>query len=92
MGTKHESGFFRAPAYSAHRASRLPLSDPSLATLSSTVAQQAGVLATADVYRVFAVLALLLIPAVLKLQYIPAPVVNRMPQAVPPSAPAGAAS
>ena len=71
---------------------RLPLSDPSLATLSSTVAQQAGVLATADVYRVFAVLALLLIPAVLKLQYIPAPVVNRMPQAVPPSAPAGAAS
>lgn len=71
---------------------RLPPSDPSLATLSSTVAQQAGVLATADVYRVFAVLALLLIPAVLKLQYIPAPVVNRMPQAVPPSAPAGAAS
>ena len=71
---------------------RLPPSDPSLATLSSTVAQQAGVLATADVYRVFAVLALLLIPAVLKLQYIPAPVVNRMRQAVPPSAPAGAAS
>ncbi|MES2116878.1 MAG: MFS transporter [Pseudomonadota bacterium] len=71
---------------------RLPPSDPSLVTLSSTVAQQAGVLATADVYRVFAVLALLLIPAVLKLQYIPAPVVNRMPQAVPSSAPAGAAT
>ncbi len=74
---------------------RLPLSDSSLATLSSTVAQQASVLATADVYRVFAVLALLLIPVVLKFRHIPAPVVNRMPPAAAaaaPSAAAGAAS
>lgn len=71
---------------------RLPPSDPFLPTLSSTVLQQASVLATADVYRVFAVLALLLIPVVLKLQYIPAPVVNRTSQAVPPGAPTGAVS
>lgn len=71
---------------------RLPPADPSLASLSSTIAQQASVLATADVYRIFAVLALLLIPVVLKLQHIPAPVVNRMPQVISPNAPTGAAS
>lgn len=70
----------------------LPLSDPSLVTLSSTVLQQANVLATADIYRVFAVLALLLIPVVLKLQYIPAPVVNQTAQAVQPGKPTGAVS
>ena len=41
--------------------------------LAAIVAQQAGVLAAADVYRVFAVMALLLIPVVLRLNHIPAP-------------------
>ncbi|WP_236628410.1 hypothetical protein [Bordetella trematum] len=49
----------------------------SLATPGRLVAalhEQAFVLATADVYRALGVLALLLIPLVLCLQYIPAPV------------------
>lgn len=41
--------------------------------LAGIVAEQASVLAAADIYRVFAVAALALIPFVLALQYIPAP-------------------
>ena len=41
--------------------------------LAGLLAQQAGVMATADVYRVFAVVALALVPLVLCLQHIPAP-------------------
>ncbi|WP_275627536.1 MFS transporter [Pseudomonas sp. 273] len=71
---------------------RIGPSDTAQETLAATVAQQASVLTTADIYRVFAVLAVLLIPAVLKLQHIPAPVVNRTPRNAPPAAPAGATS
>lgn len=59
-----------------HLTARLPTDAPGWGSLASTVSQQAGVLATADVYRVFGVLALLLIPVVLKLNYIPAPVIT----------------
>ncbi|AIF48185.1 MFS transporter [Dyella japonica A8] len=52
---------------------RLPSDEPHWASLGTTVAQQAGVLASADVYRVFGLLALLLIPVVLNFEYIPAP-------------------
>ncbi len=43
--------------------------------LAATVAQQSAVLATADVYRVFGALAFLLVPVVLRLQHIPAPLI-----------------
>jgi DHA2 family multidrug resistance protein len=60
-----------------HVLPRLASSGSALDSLAGTVAQQASVLAAADTYRVFAVLALLLIPVVLCLQYIPAPMVTR---------------
>lgn len=44
-----------------------------MSSLMSTLAEQAEILSAADVYRIFAVIALLLIPLVLRLQYIPAP-------------------
>jgi DHA2 family multidrug resistance protein len=44
-----------------------------ISTLAGAVSKQASVLASADAYRVLAVLALLLIPCALALQYIPAP-------------------
>ncbi|AST29482.1 MFS transporter [Ralstonia pseudosolanacearum] len=71
--------------HAGHLLPRLPPSDPGALTLAAMVAQQAGVLAAADVYRVFGWLALLLIPIVLKLQYIPAPAQTRTPQATPPA-------
>lgn len=74
-----------------HALHRLPLSGSQLDSLAGTVAQQASVLAAADTYRVFAVLALLLIPVVLCLKYIPAPVVAH-PHSITPPTPAGAAS
>ncbi|WP_399678654.1 MFS transporter [Xenophilus sp.] len=52
---------------------RLPWPPAGPPGLAETVALQANVLAAADVYRVFGVLALLLIPAVLMLQRMPAP-------------------
>ncbi|WP_218569557.1 MULTISPECIES: MFS transporter [Gammaproteobacteria] len=52
---------------------RLSPSDFGLDTLAGSIAQQASVLAAADVYRTFGLLALLLIPLVLTLTYIPAP-------------------
>ena len=58
--------------------SSLPLTD-----LAIFLNQQATVLATADIYRVFAVIALLLIPVVLILQYIPAPPIKRASDAKP---------
>lgn len=65
---------------------RLPGSDALKGSLGETVATQASVLAAADTYRVFAMLALLLIPLVLRLQYIPAPMVDRSPSPAAPVA------
>ncbi|MDR0673660.1 MAG: MFS transporter [Zoogloeaceae bacterium] len=65
------------------RLARLPADDPGWAALGNTVAEQASVLAAADVYRVFAVAALLMIPFVLMLQRIPAPVTRPDPPAAP---------
>jgi DHA2 family multidrug resistance protein len=67
---------------------RMPSSDPAWGMLGATVAQQVSVLAVADVYRVFVIVALLMIPLVLKLQFIPAPMVTR-PAAVRPAVAAG---
>ncbi len=75
-----------------HLLARLPSSDAGLGTLAAIVTQQANVLAAADIYRVFGLLALLLVPVVLRLQYVPAPVVARTPAATPTAAPAGATS
>lgn len=52
---------------------RLPPSTPGLDSLAQGVAQQAGVLAAADIYRAMGLLALLLVPVVLRLQHVPAP-------------------
>ncbi|MCD7096843.1 MFS transporter [Stenotrophomonas sp. MMGLT7] len=63
------------------------------ATLATLVPQQSLVLATADGYRVLAVLALLLIPLALRLQHIPAPTIAAVarvpatPAATVPSSP-----
>ena len=51
----------------------------------SIVTAEAAVLANADIFRIFMVLILLLIPAVLYLQHIPAPVIVR-PPAIKPAA------
>jgi DHA2 family multidrug resistance protein len=56
--------------------------------LGETVAREASILATADIYRVLALLALLMIPFVLKLQHIPAP--TTAPKSRPNAAPASA--
>jgi len=53
------------------------------ATLGAQLARHASVLAVADVYRMLGLLAILLIPLVLMLQHIPAPMTTRPP--VPPS-------
>lgn len=52
--------------------------------LIAAISRQASVLATADVYRVIGLMLVLLIPAVLKLQFIPAPL---LPPATPASGP-----
>lgn len=62
-----------------HLLARLPSDTPGWDSLSNDIARQAGVLAAADVYRVLGGLALLLIPVVLRLNYIPAPLVKRVP-------------
>lgn len=64
---------------------RLAVHEPLAGSLADTIATQASVLAAADTYRVFALLALLLIPLVLKLQYIPAPMVDRSPRSASPA-------
>ncbi|HDQ4576291.1 MFS transporter [Pseudomonas aeruginosa] len=71
---------------------RLPSDDPGWVALSSTVAQQANVLAAADIYRVFAVVALLMIPLALMMQRIPAPAMTSTPPVTPSATPATAAS
>lgn len=58
-------------------------SDPS--QLMAVVAQQSLVLSVADAYRVLGVLALLLIPLVLRLTHIPAPELNPAPPQASPS-------
>jgi DHA2 family multidrug resistance protein len=60
--------------------------------LIEQLTRQASVLALADVYRAIGLLALLLIPLVLKFQHIPAPVVPRTSPAVPATAQAGVTS
>lgn len=57
------------------------------AGLAQVVAEQASVLASADIYRLFMWLLLLLIPAVLCLQRIPAPTIVRPPAPAPAPAP-----
>lgn len=54
--------------------------------LARIVTEQSSVLAAADIYRIFAVVALLLIPCVLSLHYIPAPTMMPPP---PRPVPAG---
>ena len=68
----------------------LNASGQDIGTLASTVASQAGVLAAADIYRLFAVLSLLLIPVALSMKHIPAPTLNPppLPQASSPLRPA----
>ncbi|WP_432592658.1 MFS transporter [Stenotrophomonas maltophilia] len=73
-------------SYAGQVGSNLP-HEPAAGVLASQVAQQAGVLAAADIYRIFAVIAVALIPFVLCLKYIPAPVVPSGPAPAP--APAG---
>lgn len=55
--------------------------DVSSAHLAQEIGRQASVLAAADVYRVIGVLALVLIPLVLKLTYVPAPKLPAIPAA-----------
>jgi len=69
--------------HAGHLLVRLPSSDAGLGALAQAIAQQASVLAAADIYRVFGVLAALLVPVVLKLQHVPAPLVARTPTAAP---------
>ena len=57
-----------------HHLGRLPAPEAGLTGLAGTIAQQASVLAVADVYRVFGLLALLLVPVVLMLKRVPPPV------------------
>ncbi|GLQ90829.1 MFS transporter [Dyella flagellata] len=75
-----------------HLAARLPSDDARWASMPSIVAQQAGVLATADVYRALGLLALLLIPVVLNLQYIPAPTTITRPTISPSTTPPASAA
>lgn len=51
----------------------LSTSDTGVGVLAQALSQQASVLAIADVYRVFGVMSLLLIPIVLRLHFVPAP-------------------
>lgn len=71
---------------------QLSLTGPALDALPQLVAQQASVLAATDVYRMLGMLALLLIPMTRLLQRVPAPAVNRTPQAAPSGEPVGAGS
>lgn len=57
--------------------SSIPLNSGDLTTLASNTAQQAFVLANADSYLMLAVLALLLIPFVLRMDYVAAPIQYR---------------
>ncbi|ARU06847.1 MFS transporter [Comamonas serinivorans] len=59
-------------------------------TLAGAVAQQASILAAADVYRLFAVVAVLLVPCVLCLQRIPAPATATLPSPSPSPQPPAA--
>lgn len=65
---------------------------PSPDSLTALVVRQSSVLAVADVYRVIGLVALLMIPLVLKFQYIPAPVVPRLSPSVPSATQPGVAS
>ncbi|ESX90844.1 MFS transporter [Mesorhizobium sp. LSHC412B00] len=78
--------------HAGHQMARLPSSDALFSTLGDVVTQQASVLATADVYRIFGILALVLIPLVLCLRYIPPPTVGGTSQTAPPLLAAGVSS
>lgn len=60
--------------------------------LTDDIIRQSDVLAIADVYRVTAVIALIMIPLVLRFQFIPAPVVPRKHPSEPLATPSGVAS
>ena len=66
------------------RMSQLPAGQGDWPSLGAVVSQQAAVLAAADVYRALGLLALLLIPFVLRLQHIPAPRLTQPPPVMPP--------
>ncbi len=53
--------------------------------LGQIVSQQAAIKAYADVYLIFCIVMLLLIPAVLKLQYVAPPISNKQPTQTKPS-------
>src|SRR5690606_37372418 len=55
--------------HAGHLMARLPSSHARLDSLAGNLVQQALVLAAADIYRILGLLALLLIPVVLNLQY-----------------------
>ncbi|GHU30563.1 MFS transporter [Betaproteobacteria bacterium] len=85
-------GRFHSEMLLDHAGNLLPrLHDPLPGDLGGIVAREASILAVADLYRVFALLALLLIPLVLMLQHIPAPAVKRPPTPTAPM-PAGVPS
>ncbi|WP_168879678.1 MFS transporter [Rhizobium sp. P28RR-XV] len=67
--------------HAALQVARLPTADGLTSTLATVVTQQASVLATADIYRIFGTVAMLLIPLVLCLQRIPAPQTASSPTA-----------
>ena len=74
-----------------HMAARLPGAEMGLDALAEGVARQANVLATADVYRVFGLLALVLAPVVLMLRHVAPPAARaRPPVPTGAMAPAGA--
>ncbi|MBJ2154599.1 MFS transporter [Variovorax sp. IB41] len=75
-----------------HLTARLSDAQMQLNTLAGSVARQASVLAAADTYLVFGLLALLLVPVVLMLQRIPAPSTAMAPVVTQPAAPARATS
>ena len=54
-------------------------------SLAQTIASEATVLANADIYRIFMVILLLLVPAALSLKYTPAPVIVRPPSVPKPA-------
>lgn len=81
--------------HAAHTLSHLPSQSPELQGFAASVARQASVLAAADLYRLFAVLAIMLVPVVLRLTYVPAPMAQApspLPSPPPASAPTLGAS
>jgi DHA2 family multidrug resistance protein len=64
-------------------APRLAQAGSAIQTLTGTLAEQANVLAAADIYHLFALVALALVPLALCMQHIPAPTMT--PPPIPPT-------